>query len=333
VYRDPATQRGKIAEVFADTNVDLAPYVPVSGTVGMYLVTEPQLNLAAGTPVLVENAPNTHPDYDPLFTPYNLNPLERDECQLRVVSSVTGQQAVLAVVNLTAGQTAILASHINYNQRQLASPAAAIGALQAKDAGHDAQIAELLARIQALEGGLSVPIGGILEWGGNVSVLPNNFLLCNGQAVNRADYPLLFAAIGVTHGVGDGVNTFNLPNLVDRFPMGAGSVVAGTLGGTNQVALTEAQMPAHGHYLRGEGGGGTGTGYWAPALVNANSWNDYAGGNGGAVPTHGTTPANSDPTQANPPASKTDAVVPSGGGQSHENRPAFVALPFIIRAR
>lgn len=39
------------------------------------------------------------------------------------------------------------------------------------------------------------------------------FLQCNGQAVSRSTYNLLFAEIGTTYGAGNGTTTFNLPNI------------------------------------------------------------------------------------------------------------------------
>ena len=39
------------------------------------------------------------------------------------------------------------------------------------------------------------------------------YLVCNGSAVSRTTYADLFANIGVSWGAGDGVNTFNIPNL------------------------------------------------------------------------------------------------------------------------
>lgn len=43
--------------------------------------------------------------------------------------------------------------------------------------------------------------------------VPEEWLLCNGQAVSRTDYADLFAVIGTTYGNGDGHSTFNVPNL------------------------------------------------------------------------------------------------------------------------
>ncbi len=50
--------------------------------------------------------------------------------------------------------------------------------------------------------------------------VPDGWLLCDGRAVSRTQYPALFAAIGITHGGGDGVNTFNLPDYRGRFLRG-----------------------------------------------------------------------------------------------------------------
>jgi microcystin-dependent protein len=51
----------------------------------------------------------------------------------------------------------------------------------------------------------------------------SGWALCNGQAVSRATYSVLFAKIGTTYGVGDGTTTFNLPQTENRFIQGAGS--------------------------------------------------------------------------------------------------------------
>jgi microcystin-dependent protein len=53
---------------------------------------------------------------------------------------------------------------------------------------------------------------------------PEGYLLCDGSAVGRAAYAQLFRAIGTIYGSGDGVTTFNLPNLVGRFCRGWGPV-------------------------------------------------------------------------------------------------------------
>lgn len=77
----------------------------------------------------------------------------------------------------------------------------------------------------------SGPIGAILPFGG--STPPQGFLFCDGAAVSRVFYQDLFDVIGTTFGVGDGVTTFNLPDMRQKFPLGkAVSGTGDTLGGT-----------------------------------------------------------------------------------------------------
>jgi len=111
-----------------------------------------------------------------------------------------------------------------------------------------------------------VPVGAVIDFAG--PVLPLHFLSCNGAAVSRTTYPILFAAIGTTWGVGDGSTTFNLPLLADKVTAGIGGSfgVLGATAGANTHAITMAEMPAHNH------AGSTAT---APV----------GGGGGGAIPT------------------------------------------------
>lgn len=75
---------------------------------------------------------------------------------------------------------------------------------------------------QAVMSGIaSVPTGVVTTFAGTDTAIPSGWLLCNGQAVSRTAYPNLFSVIGVRYGVGDGINTFNVPDLRDRFPQGA----------------------------------------------------------------------------------------------------------------
>ena len=64
----------------------------------------------------------------------------------------------------------------------------------------------------------AVPVGSYICFSGKT--VPDGYLLCNGAAVKRADYPALFAVIGTTYGAGDGSTTFNLPNLDGRVLQG-----------------------------------------------------------------------------------------------------------------
>lgn len=63
-----------------------------------------------------------------------------------------------------------------------------------------------------------VPSGTVLYFAGQTA--PAGWLKANGAAVSRTAYAALFAAIGTTYGVGDGRNTFNLPDLRGEFIRG-----------------------------------------------------------------------------------------------------------------
>ncbi len=83
---------------------------------------------------------------------------------------------------------------------------------------------------------------------------PVNWVLCDGRALPIAEYEALFSLVGTTYG-GDGVNTFNVPDLRGRIPIGQGTGpglsprVIGATPGSATVTLTQAQMPSHNHAL------------------------------------------------------------------------------------
>lgn len=62
------------------------------------------------------------------------------------------------------------------------------------------------------------PTGSVIAFAGQTA--PSGWLLCQGQAVSRTTYADLFAIISTTYGVGDNINTFNLPDLRAEFVRG-----------------------------------------------------------------------------------------------------------------
>ena len=95
----------------------------------------------------------------------------------------------------------------------------------------------------------TTPVGSILDYAG--SSAPNGWFICQGQTVSRTVYSRLFSVLGTTFGAGDGTTTFNLPDLRSRVTVGLGvdswNDTLGETGGTNEVTLTEAQLPEHNH--------------------------------------------------------------------------------------
>lgn len=101
----------------------------------------------------------------------------------------------------------------------------------------------------------SVPSGSIQMW--STATAPTGYILCNGTAISRTLYSTLFAVIGTTFGVGDGLTTFNVPDYTNRMPYGA---AIGTTGGSVTTTLATANLPSHTHTFSGTTSGTTNTG-------------------------------------------------------------------------
>lgn len=180
-----------------------------------------------------------------------------------------------------------------------------------------------------------MPIGGIIMWSGVLGSLPTNFKLCDGQTYTRTD----------------GGGTITTPDLRNRFIVGAGSTYSiGDTGGADSVTLTAAQMPAHTHSLNVSGSigaaGGHSHGVYDPGhshgysikvsdrtgagdgfIVGPNtagSWGFGTSGSGTGIGIYGV----GDHTHS---LSLSGSANSTGGGSSHENRPPYYALAFIMR--
>jgi microcystin-dependent protein len=98
-----------------------------------------------------------------------------------------------------------------------------------------------------------VPTGSVMAFAG--STAPDGWLLCNGAAVSRTTYANLWALISSTYGGGDGVNTFNVPDMRSRMPIGAGagtgltSRALAATGGAETVTIASGNLPTHQHTL------------------------------------------------------------------------------------
>lgn len=91
------------------------------------------------------------------------------------------------------------------------------------------------------------PVGAMMPWPG--AAAPTGWILCQGQSLLRASYVDLFALIGTTYGAADSTH-FNLPDMRDKSPMGAGGTVVtnpGDLNGELTHALVIGEIPSHDH--------------------------------------------------------------------------------------
>lgn len=100
-------------------------------------------------------------------------------------------------------------------------------------------LASVTNRVDALFSRNDAEIGSISSHG-IASGVPAHHLICAGQAVSRTTYAKLFAKIGTTWGAGDGVTTFNLPDLRAEWMKARGA-------GFALAATQAAAVPAHTH--------------------------------------------------------------------------------------
>jgi microcystin-dependent protein len=172
---------------------------------------------------------------------------------------------------------------------------------------------------------LSMPIGSIIMWGGLIDDIPQGWQLCDG--------------------------TNGTPDLTDRFIVGAGAAYnVGDLGGANEIALTENQMPSHSHSgTTSNSGIHKHTGNTLASGQHSHNFRlrvDLNGvGNGEAMSdspendegyqNYSTDPAGShthvlDMNDAGS-HNHTFATDVKGANAPHENRPPYCALAYIMR--
>lgn len=97
---------------------------------------------------------------------------------------------------------------------------------------------------------VQLPPGSLVAYA--AATAPTGWLLCDGSAVSRTVYQLLFVAIGTTYGAGDGSTTFNVPDMRGRIPVGyaasGGHSDVSTLANTDGSALAN-RRPRHQHTI------------------------------------------------------------------------------------
>ena len=77
------------------------------------------------------------------------------------------------------------------------------------------------------------------------ATIPSGWLLCNGAGVSRTTFSNLFAKIGSTYGDGDGSTTFNIPDLRDRYIIGANTNLLGAYIAEQLPNVTGSYVPLH----------------------------------------------------------------------------------------
>jgi phage-related tail fiber protein len=124
-------------------------------------------------------------------------------------------------------------------------------------AGTPARAADVNENFQALVNQIAaaMPTGVVVAFTG--ATAPDGFLLCDGSAVSRTTYAALFAIIGISYGPGDGIATFNLPDLRGEFIRGLDAgrgVDAGRALGSAQADMLESHTHTTPTGIQGSGG-------------------------------------------------------------------------------
>lgn len=184
---------------------------------------------------------------------------------------------------------------------------------------------ELESKIKTLESAIELlkpePLGFPKPWAGYCTPqsIPVGFALCDGSTLSATDYPELYAVIGRLHtpsAVGYGF--FNLPDLRSRFVVGYDPNdqdydTVGKKGGSKSVTLTLSQMAKHVHRFLGNKLYGSSVGQYADD--NTNDPDLYTSGD------------------SNASRARNYLTKESGGGESHENRPPFYTLAWVMRLK
>lgn len=166
--------------------------------------------------------------------------------------------------------------------------------------------------IQGTVSGDTLPVGTIVPFGSDT--IPENWLLCDGSAVSRTTYQVLFNTIGTSYGQGDGFTTFNLPDLRGRVGVGKSSDTEfdtlGETGGEKTHTLTVQEMP---NFELNVNVGDTNYATVNSAYSGANGWEAF---NVASAVAEGA-PLN---------------VKNTNGGQPHNNLQPYIVTNYIIKA-
>lgn len=87
-----------------------------------------------------------------------------------------------------------------------------------EDASKSVATTEWVQELLSKMGDIFAPTGSVFAMA--TRVVPQGYLECNGNTVNRSEFSKLFSVIGTTFGDGDGATSFNLPDLRGEFVRG-----------------------------------------------------------------------------------------------------------------
>jgi microcystin-dependent protein len=152
------------------------------------------------------------------------------------------------------------------------------------------------------------------------SFAPAGWVLCDGRLLAISENDALYAIIGTTYG-GDGVNTFGVPDLRGRLPVGKGNGpglsprVLGQQFGVESVTLITTQIPAHNHSFNASTA--------VPSTSPSPAGTVFAHSDTDKI--YVSSPASPAPETLNPAT-----VQAAGGAQPHNNIMSTTAINYIM---
>jgi microcystin-dependent protein len=154
-------------------------------------------------------------------------------------------------------------------------------------------------------------------------VVPTGWAPCDGRLLQINQNQPLFSLLGTNYG-GDGIQTFALPDLRGRVPIGMdGNFQIGQRGGQETHVLSLAEMPQHQHSLMADA--------TTTKTGNQPSSGVVLGQSSGQVVPGGPEFTANLYATGNPNAALSNsAVAPAGNGQAHENRMPSLVLNICI---
>ncbi|WP_166212156.1 phage tail protein [Cognatiluteimonas telluris] len=142
---------------------------------------------------------------------------------------------------------------------------------------------------------------------------PKSWAQCNGATLPISQNQALFSLLGTTYG-GDGISTFQLPDLRSRTPVGTSNALPlGQAGGVENVTLLATQIPQHVHAAA----------YASQAGAVRNPANALYGDTGAANPIYASATGPQVPLNA-------VTVGNNSTGQPHTNLQPYSVLNFCI---
>lgn len=149
-----------------------------------------------------------------------------------------------------------------------------------------------------------IPSGVILLWSGSIATIPTGWVLCDG--------------------------TNSTPDLRDRFVVGAdadsgGDYAPNATGGAASVTLTTSQIPSHSH-----------TATSTSSVTDPGHSHTYriinpSGGDGSSTRYGNDATGTTSTATTGISVSTSTSIGNTGGGSSHENRPPYYALAYIMK--